>query len=119
MEPAAVLVGAFQIQRRRPLQVVAAFQHERMRAAGIKPDIENVGDLLEVIGVIAVAKKSRWVGSEPGVGAFCLESVDDAVHDALVAKRLAAFLVDEYRDRHPPGPLARYTPIGAGFDHAF
>ena len=66
MEPAAVLVGAFQIHHRVAAAVDLALdagelremhrvlQHEGVRGAGIEPDVENVVDLLPaVVGELA------------------------------------------------------------------
>ena len=66
MEPAAVLVGAFQIHHRVAAAVDLAldagelremhrvFQHEGVGGAGIEPDVENVVDLLPVlVGALA------------------------------------------------------------------
>ena len=46
LEPAAMLVGAFQIERGRPFEVRALLEHEGVGATGIEPHIEDVADLL-------------------------------------------------------------------------
>ena len=117
MEPAAVLVGAFQIQRRRPFQVVAVLQHEGMGGAGIKPDVQNIHHLFVIFGIMVVAQKPGRIGRKPGVGAFALDRLDDALEHHRVAQRLAGFLVDEDGDRYAPGALARHAPIWTGLDH--
>ena len=63
LEPAAMLVGAFEIERGRPFQIGALLQHEGMGRAGVEPDVENVVDLLPIGGV-----------------------VDEAVEEALLAR---------------------------------
>ena len=55
---------------------------------------------------------------EPGVGAFLFESVSDASIDLLVDKDFLGVLIDEDRDRHAPGALARDHPIRTVGDHA-
>src|SRR5258708_21331283 len=86
-----------------------------MRRARIEPDIEDVRHLL-VIGRVAIAEEDLGVGRVPRVRALALESLGDAVDDALIAQRLAAALVDEDGDRHAPGARARPLPVGARLD---
>ena len=52
LEPAAMLVGAFEIEIGGPFQVFALFQHEGVRGAGVEPHIENVAHLLPLGRVI-------------------------------------------------------------------
>ena len=57
----------------------------------------------------------------PGVGAFGLEGVADALVDCLVLEdfdRAVADFAHEHRDRHAPGALARQHPVGLADDHA-
>ena len=112
MEPAAMLVRAFEIEVGRPLQVGIALQHEGVRRAGVEPDVEDVRDLLVVVGIVLVAEEALGRALEPGVGAFGFEGLDDAVDHLGIAQRLAGLLVDEHRDRHAPGALARDAPVG-------
>ena len=53
MEPAPVLVAALQVKAGRPREIAPLFKDEAMGAAGIEPDIEDVGDLL-VVGRIVL-----------------------------------------------------------------
>ena len=46
MEPAAMLVGAFEIDVGRPFEVGPVLQREGVRRAGIEPDVEDVHDLV-------------------------------------------------------------------------
>ena len=57
----------------------------------------------------------------PLVGvAFALDALGDGFHQFDGARmQLAAFLVQEERDRHAPVALARNAPVGAGLHHAF
>ena len=52
LEPAAMLIRAFEIEVGRPFEIGALLKHECMRRAGIEPDIENVGDLLPIVGIL-------------------------------------------------------------------
>ena len=58
MEPAAMLVGAFEIEDGRPFQVRPLLQHEGMRGAGIEPDVEDVVDLLPFGRVVGIAEEA-------------------------------------------------------------
>ncbi len=133
VEPATVLVAAFEIHHgvfaavglaldageRREMNRV--FKHEGVRRAGIEPDVENVVDFLPaVIGELAeeTFARARLV---PGVGAFGLEGLDDADLDFGILQdldRAVRLFLDEHRDRHAPGALARDHPIGPRLDHA-
>ena len=74
MEPAAVLVGAFEIEAGRPDAVRAVAQREGVGGAGIEPDVEDVGDLLPFVRVVVVAEEPRLGALRvPGVGALGLE----------------------------------------------
>ena len=66
LEPAAMLVGAFEIEvgAAALLGPVAAFQREDVGAAAVEPDVEDVGDHLVIVGV-AVAEEVRGVRLRP------------------------------------------------------
>ena len=117
IEPAAMLVGAFEIERGRPFQLGPLFQHESVRRAGIEPHLDDVGDLVPLGGIILIAEKSRGLGRVPDIGALALDRGGDPLDDRGVAQGLAALLVDEDRDRHPPAALPRDAPIRFAFDH--
>src|SRR3546814_10124968 len=64
LEPAAMLVAAFEIEVGAVRAAVVAdergpapaFEHEGMGAARIEPDVENIDDALVIGGVIGVAQ---------------------------------------------------------------
>ena len=119
LEPTAVLVGPFEVERGRPLETVEFLEHEGVGSARIEPDIEDVGDLLEIFRVaIGTEEALGWAG-EPGVRALGLDGIDDAVHHARIAQGLAGLFVDEHGDRHAPGALAGDAPVGPVLDHGF
>ena len=74
-----MLIRAFQIKRRRPLQVVAFLQHESMGRAGIEPDIQDVANLLVILNGVIVAQEARGIGIEPDVGTTFADRLDNAV----------------------------------------
>ena len=112
-----MLVRAFEVEIGRPLQPVVAFEREGVRAARVEPDVEDVGHLLEVGGIVFVAEEALGRALEPGIRALGAERLDDAAHHLGVAQRLAGLLVDEHRDRHAPGALARDVPVRPRLDH--
>ena len=117
LEPAAVLVGALEIQIRRERQIRALREHRRMRHAGIEPDIEGVGHLVVVRGL--GAEEFSGIEIEPGVDPGLLDAqchgLDQLGHARVYRTGLA---VHEERDRHAPGALARDAPVRAVLDHA-
>src|SRR5664279_6608042 len=133
MKPAAMLVAAFEIHDRIFAAVDLAldagelremnrvFQHEGVGRAGVEPDVENVVDLFPaVVGELAeeAFARARLV---PGVGTLLLEGFDDSHLDFGVLQnvdRAVRLFLDEHRDRHAPGALARDHPVGARLDHA-
>jgi len=71
MEPAAVLVRAFEIDVGGPLEIGALFQAEGMGAAAIEPHVQDIAYLFPFLGIVVVAQEAagRAIG-EPGVGAL-------------------------------------------------
>ena len=131
LEPAAMLVGAFQIHDfvRAAVdlavdvgeagEMLGIAEHVGMRRAGIEPDVEYVVDLV-IVGRIEIGReKARGgAGRIPGVGALGLEGVGDAFVDGVMHQRRMLALFDEHGDRHAPGALARHHPIGFAGHHA-
>ena len=131
MKPAAMLVGAFEIEdfvgpavanpvnAREIREVFRIAQREGMSRAGIEPDIENVVDLFVFFRFVFGRQESRGgARREPGVGTLLFESLRDALVDLVVDKNLLCFPIDEDRDRHAPSALARDNPIRPIGDHA-
>src|SRR5215467_3229165 len=116
-----MLVRAFQIHDRLAAAIRLAFdmgergemlrilQHERMRRAGVEPDIENVVDLLPTLVSTLAEKPLARAGLVPGIRAFPLEGFDDPDVDLEIAEdidRSVGIFLDEQRDRYAPGALA-------------
>ena len=106
------------VDAREAREVFWIVQREGMGRARIEPDIENVVDLFVFSGSWSGQKARGGACREPGIGAFLLESVRDALIDLLVDEDFLCVLIDEDRDRHAPGALARDHPIRAIGDHA-
>src|SRR5690606_11087701 len=116
MEPATMLVRAFQIDISRPFHVRTIFQRESMRRTRIEPDVQDIAYLRPAfIGAAAEEPLARTFG-KPRIGAFCLERFKDALVDGIILKDVA-FLIHENADRHAPRPLARKYPVRPAFDH--
>ena len=111
-----MLVRAFEIER-RPASARSArcLQHEGMRRAGIEPDIEDVADLLVIVGIAGLAEEAsrRVVANQASAPSRSKASAMRSI-DRRVAQQLAGRLVDEDGDRHAPGALARDAPSRAG-----
>ena len=122
MEPAAVLIAAFEIHVGRPGKAEALVEDGEVARTGIEPDVENVVLLAEgaaaALGA-GVARGQEFGGRAliPDVGAVLAEEGDDAVENGAIGDRLAAGVAIENDDGHAPYALARDAPIGAGGDH--
>src|SRR3954463_8954895 len=100
MEPAAMLIGAFQIHHgirpamdlapdaRKAGEMPPILQHEGVRRAGIEPDVENVVDLLPLFVGKAAEKTLTRAGRIPGIRAFGLERRSDALVHGLILQNL-------------------------------
>ena len=118
LEPAAVLVGAFQVQVGRPRQLCALLEHGKVGGAGVEPHVQRVGELA-VVGRI-VAQQLGGVQAEPGFDALLLDAQRHLFQQlGRTRVQLAAFLVDEEGHRHAPVTLARHAPVRAVADHGF
>ena len=58
MEPAAVLVGTFEIEIGRPFQVRPLLKAEGMGGARIEPHIQNVAHLLPLKNIVIGAEEA-------------------------------------------------------------
>src|SRR5262245_41297211 len=120
MEPATMLVRAFQVDIGRPAQIGPLFEYESVRRTRIEPDVENVVHLVPFIGVGDATLEEAFMRTlgEPGIGALGLECFCDALVDLRVIEEQAGRLVDKNRDGYTPGALARNHPVRSRFDHA-
>ncbi len=122
VEPATVLVRAFQVEiGRRTLLVrqfgMGAAQHVPVGGTRVEPDVEGVAALVVLAGFFA--KQFDRIELEPGFDAFTLDALGDLLHQLDGARvQLAAFLVGEERNRHTPVALTRDAPVGTTGDHA-
>src|SRR5471032_91288 len=120
VEPATVLVRTFQIQVGTRAGFVAhrvrTAQHVPVGGAGVEPHVDGVADL--VVQRRFVAQQLGGVQLEPGFDAFLLNTLSHDFHQFDGAwMQLAAFLVQEERDRHAPVTLAGDAPVRTVGDH--
>ena len=123
VEPAAILIAAFEINIGRESQRFAARLENRDTArTRIEPDVEDVG-LFAKIGAVAfwtresVGQQLGLRPSVPRVGRFFGKDVGNVIDDLRVGDRLVASLAIKYRDRHAPKPLARNAPVRPSLEH--
>ncbi len=118
LEPAAVLVGALQVQIRGRAQSFAVLQHAGVGHAGVEPDVQGVMDLLVALA-FRLAQQILGKEIEPGVDALLLHPPGHLLDEGRgIGVQLARLLVDQQGNGHAPGPLARDTPVRAVAHHA-
>ena len=59
IEPAAKLIASFDVNVRRPTQVVAILEHRDRRRTAVKPDVEDVGLFRKLRGAALLAFEIR------------------------------------------------------------
>ena len=118
VEPAAVLVGAFEVNVRGPF---VAFQHGQVRRSRVEPNIENVIFLAPLGGTAfalrAGGKKFLRCVFVPSVGTFFFKPLDDITQGPEIFEALPASVAIKNDDGHAPEALARHAPVGAVFNH--
>ena len=123
MEPAAVLIGALEVQLGRPPEIGMRLQHRRVTAAGVEPHIEGVGALAEhrlaALAAPCARRQQLLLTAEVPLldPAAPTEDLRDVLDDRLLEQqRLAAGAV-EGGDRHAPHALAGERPVRPMRDH--
>src|SRR5207249_11005005 len=118
MEPAAILVGAFEINVGGPL---GTFQYRQIRRAGIEPDVENVIFLAPFCGATGTLcpRGEQFFRRVlvPGVGAFLFKPFDDIAQSFEIFEARATTFTIKNDDRHAPEALAGDAPIRALLNH--
>jgi len=122
VEPAAVLVGALEVQVRGPPQALAQTQHRLVARSRVEPDVEDVALAVELAAAACGAGEAR--GQElldralvPGVRPVLREHVRRLLREGGREDGLAAFHAVHGGDRHAPRPLARDAPVGPVGQH--
>jgi hypothetical protein len=105
IEPATVLIRAFQIQIRRLGQFRAPLEHADMSCAGIEPDIEGIGNF-PVVRSLAAEQFGR-LQRKPGFDAFPLNALCHLLQQFVGARmQFGGFLVHKEGDGRAPVALA-------------
>ena len=117
LEPAAMLVAAFEVEIGRP-RLAPALHREAVGAAAFEPDVNDVAHLLIIRRVVAVAEKALRARRVPGIRTLGRKRLYDAVQNGRVTQGFVGFAVDEYGHRHAPGALPADAPIRPPGDHA-
>src|SRR5690554_4762464 len=119
LEPATVLVTAFQVHVGRELAQLFAYPEYRVVGdAGIKPDIQGIQDFFVLVGVCA--QQFVLVDVVPGVDATDFHRLGHFLDQRLGDRvQLLGFLMYKQRDRHAPGALTGDTPVRALLKHGF
>src|SRR5438128_5951964 len=127
VEPAAVLVGAFQVEIGRPpalpRRLAPRLEDRRVAHPGLEPHVQDVPLLVEVPAA-ALRAGCAWrqqfssLPFEPDVGTVLLDQLGDMLDDRRRDEDLAASLARESRDRHAPHALAGEAPVRPFLDHA-
>ena len=135
LEPAAVLVAAFEIQisgvvqpraatgscawRTRPVCLTEPAQHAGPGGAGIKPHVHGVGALAPLIGFggVGLRQQTGLIALPPHIGAVCGDQPLDVVKGGLVEQHRTGFPMIKNRDRHAPGALAADAPVASLAHH--
>ncbi len=117
LEPAAMLVGALDIDIGGAIQLGVAIQDGDGGGTGVDPDVERVFAALAALRQADEVAPEGVVFFKPEVGAVRLDSVGDLQGDAVIHDGLA-FGIVENRQRDAPGALAGDAPVGTAFDGA-
>ena len=112
-----MLIRTLEIQIDRPGDLRSCRRDAFERKTRVGPNIHHVVDLVVVgrFGTDQLFRRER----EPRLDTTLLHAISHLI-DQLERTRmqLACDFVDEERNRHTPGSLARDAPVGAVFDHA-
>ena len=122
LEPAAILVAAFQIHVRRPGEAIVFVQRRQVAGAGIKPNVENIVFFAEsrpaAFGAgSALGNQFRSGLLEPDIGRMLGKQGNNRIQNLLVRQRMSAVIAVKHHDRHAPDTLARNTPVGPRGHH--
>ena len=118
VEPAAMLVRAFQVHLDRRGDLGALLADALEAHARVGPHVHDVGDLAVLLGASSPSSSRRSRSnhaSMPPVSTRAATCFDQLLRARM---QLAGLVVHEQRDRHAPGALARDAPVRPRLDHA-
>ena len=122
LEPAAMLVTAFEVHSNRPGKLRTLCSNSHVRGTAIEPYVHDVGFLMEVLAAAfradsAFRQQLFSSMSPPCVTALFFEPVSNGVNSSLVNQMLAAVVAVEYRDRYAPYALTADAPVMTVANH--
>lgn len=122
VEPAAVLVGPFEVHFAGIIHAFALTEDAVPGGAGVEPHVHDVLFLVEMgaaaEGALVAFGQELFRGvSPPCVGAFLFDDVHDVLHGVFIDDVFAAVVAVEGRDRHAPGALTGNAPVLTVADH--
>ena len=117
LEPAAMLVGALDIDIGGAGQLGMTVQNGDGGAAGVDPHIERVFAALAAFREADEVAPEGVVFFKPEVRAVLLDGIGDLVRDGGVHDGVAFGIVENGK-RHAPGALAADAPVGTALDGA-
>src|SRR5690554_2675960 len=117
LEPATVLVRAFQVHIGRELAQLFAYpEYGVVGDAGIEPYVQGIQHFFVLVGVST--QQFVLVDVVPGVDAAGFHRLGHFLDQRLgVRVQLLGFLMDKQRDRHVSGALTGDTPVRALLEH--
>ncbi len=124
MEPAAMLVGAFQVKVGGKAAFRAFFHDSGKTCAGIKPNVKNVFFPFKMRSAAVRAFNAvrddfavlRFIPIVTACGVFC-KTFCDFTHPCGILPCFAAILAKQRKNWDTPGSLAGNAPVGALFYH--
>src|ERR1035437_7741507 len=132
MEPATVLIAAFEVQALRAVlvlevrvdgfELIIGLADGIPTGAGVEPNVENVGLLAEglpaTVHTSCIGRKQRCrLGRVPRFHAMLLKQLHDLAVKRRIKDGLLAAFAQEYCDGHAPNALAADAPVGARGNH--
>ena len=110
LEPAAVLVGAFEVQVGRPGELRPCGEHRLVARARVEPDVEDVALALERRAAALLARETRPARSR--------RRADSYQASALVVSKMRGRVLDERRRQHRLAARLVQASAGIGTPHA-
>ncbi len=117
VEPAAMLIGPFEIQINRARNLRSCRCDALERETRIGPHVHDI--VYFVVVDRFLADQLFGLQRKPSLNAALLDAISHLVDEFERARmQLTGDFVDEERDRHTPGSLTRDTPVRSVLDHA-
>src|SRR3546814_6069291 len=98
LEPAVMLVGAFEVEAGANPCTIACLDDKAVRGAAVEPDVENVVHDFIVVEPVIRTKQRLVIRPEPRICAAGLERLNDAGVDLGIVQILADLAVHIQRD---------------------